>query len=89
MSLQPDGTYKTESRLSFIATRWADCLPGTRLISNSRFEDNKRVFCEGQNDVLEFYKEGPVRSDNRLQVCILKALTLLNSLPTLRFFTPL
>jgi len=53
VSLQPDGTYKTESRLSFIATR---------------FEDNGRVFCEGQNDVLEFYKEEPKRADTRLQV---------------------
>ena len=34
-----------------------------------RFEDNGRVFCEGQNDVLEFYKEEPLRTDTRLQVC--------------------
>ena len=34
----------------------------------SRFEDNGRVFCEGENDVLEFYKEEPLRADTRLQV---------------------
>ena len=33
-----------------------------------RFEDNGRVFCEGENDVLEFYKEEPLRADTRLQV---------------------
>ena len=26
------------------------------------------MFCEGENDVLEFYKEEPLRADTRLQV---------------------
>ena len=53
VSLEPDGTYLTSSRLSFIA---------------SRFEDNRKVFCEGNNEVLQFYKEDPVRTDTRLEV---------------------
>jgi len=53
VSLEPDGTYLTTSRLSFIA---------------SRFEDNEKIFCEGNNEVLQFYKEEPVRADTRLEV---------------------
>ena len=53
VTLGTDGTYMTSSRLTFIA---------------SRFEDNEKVYCEANNEVLEFYKEQPMRSDTRLEV---------------------
>merc|ERR1719270_190609 len=53
VTLGADGTYQTSSRLSFIA---------------SRFEDNKQIYCEAKNEVLEYYKEKPMRTDTQLTV---------------------
>ena len=53
VELESAGTYTTTSRLSFIA---------------SRFEDNRKIFCEATNEVLQFYGEEAVRADSRLEV---------------------
>lgn len=53
VALQDDDTYETQSRLSFIATR---------------FEHNEKIFCEANNEVLEFYEEEPQRAEARLEV---------------------
>ena len=53
VSLHSDGTYQTTSRLTFIA---------------SRFEDNEKIYCEANNEVLQYYKEEPMRTDTRLEV---------------------
>ena len=53
VTLDSDGTYQTASRLTFIA---------------SRFEDNEKIYCEANNEVLQYYKEQPMRTDTRLEV---------------------
>ena len=53
VTLGSDGTYQTTSRLTFIA---------------SRFEDNEKIYCEASNEVLQYYKEQPMRTDTLLEV---------------------
>ena len=53
VSLGEDGTYQTSSRLTFVA---------------SRFEDNEKIYCEANNEVLQYYKEQPMRTDTLLEV---------------------
>ena len=48
-----DDTYETQSRISFVA---------------SRFENGEFITCEANNPVLEFYNEEPQRASITLQV---------------------
>ena len=48
VKLENDGTYRTQSTLVFPA---------------SRFEDNKSLYCEAKNEVIEYYEEEPVKAD--------------------------
>ena len=51
--MQNDDTYETQSRISFVA---------------SRFENGEFITCEANNPVLEFYTEEPQRASITLQV---------------------
>ena len=51
--IQKDDTYETQSRISFVA---------------SRFENGEFITCEANNPVLEFYNEEPQRAAIALQV---------------------
>ena len=51
--LQDDQTYETQSRISFVA---------------SRFENGERITCEANNPVLEAHNEEPERASVELQV---------------------
>ena len=53
VTLGDDGTYQTSSRLSFLA---------------SRFEDNEKIYCEANNEVLQYYKEPAMRTDVMMEV---------------------
>merc|ERR1719270_121329 len=53
VTLGEDGTYQTSSRLTFIA---------------SRFEDNEKIYCEANNEVLQYYKEEAMRTETLLEV---------------------
>ena len=51
--MQDDQTYETQSRISFVA---------------SRFENGERITCEANNPVLEAHNEEPERASVTLQV---------------------